>query len=374
MADVGREKWQEDGAVLASSSKVRAKMLAEVLGTDNIDCVSVPDSAEANQWQVIATNGTCLVNFSGNVAQIAETKLAWLLELDSTRTRLMVGMDTVPLLLDPGTWLPDFDREKVRYYPHRFRVFHKPRSQENASLQLQTIFRSLVCGYQLRKRLNQLRGLKQSVKEDMNLYLPLRHRGRPWYDGQSAADCLRCEFELHQCYLAATMRVATGIALYVPELQKVITNTPYFDVVFDKIADWVDEDLPQDEIERRIALLAEKVFQVQKDNGKNPEMIPGAIEYSQLARNQDLQDLLGWRLANDIFCSVENAHDIAMGAPRARFEEILSAADYAVQRQSFCPFPEADITGMLEPGADSVRLFQSDLTLAAVVGGLKKTF
>ncbi len=365
-----KEKWRNDGVVLASSSAVRARALGQALDTDNIKTISVPDITEQDQWRVIHETHGNQVNYTGNIVEVAATKAMWVYEQAGVRNRLIVAMDTVPLLLEPVSWQAGFTAAQVKYYPYTFKVFHKPRTNDNAKLQLREIFKSMLACYSLRKILQGMRSSQASVRYDL---YPTKGN-RPWFEGQSELDRLRCEFELRQNYLACAVRVATGLAIYVPELMSVVTTTASFDVNFNAIADLVDNNVSPEEAVVQIEKLVDTVLTIQRDYGGKPELIPGALDYSKLGANKDLEAALQWQLADSFRCSLDQAQAIAIGAPRHTLEECLSAVSYQIAQQSCAPFPEGFIAGRVFRGRESLVRFVGEVTFGAVAQSLKTLY
>ncbi len=349
-------KWLELPVYVASSSQVRRQAVASILEGGDIVPVSVPDNEEGEKWRTIGDGRLCRVDFCGSVHKVAETKLRWVLDHHNAKGNLAFAMDTVPFVLEVPhlSGVKDYDRSAD--YPYQFRVFHKPRSEEAALAQLEFIFGQLVEGYKQRKELLNLLGHKRSVIDPLILNL----KGKAWFDGQAESERLLADFKLRQNYLACSVRVVTGIALNVPELDRIITASPYFDVTFGTIAAWIDLGLSDSDIAKRISILAREVLHVQKASGGNPIMIPGTIDYSGLGDHKGLADLLDWQLINPQFGSVESAQGIARGAPVEALQELVQGAASQAKNAAYLPFPEGFLLGYSLDDDQKIQAFNSE--------------
>ncbi len=225
----------------------------------------------------------------------------------------------------------------------------------------------------LEKELLCLLGLSRPVIDP----LFINPKGQPWFVGQTESERLLADFKLRQNYLACSVRVITGIALNVPELDRIITASPYFDVTFGTIAAWIDQAFTDDEITKRISALARAVLNVQKAKGGNPLMIPGAIDYSGLGDHKELSDLLEWQLVDPMFGSMENAKGIACGAPIEALQELVAGAASKAKAATYLPFPEGPVFGGQIDDAQKIQAFhtaiQWDITKKGIENMLRES-
>lgn len=256
-------RWLQSPVYVASSSQVRRLAVGSILEGGDIISVSVPDDTEGEKWQTIGGDQLCRVDFCGSVHKVAEAKLRWLLDNHQAYRSLAFAMDTVPFVLEVPQLSGVKGCDRRADYPYQFRVFHKPRSEAVAVAQLEFIFGQLAAGYKQRKELLVLLGLERSVSDPLIINL----KGKPWFDGQTESERLLADFKLRQNYLACSVRIVTGIALNVPELDRILTASPYFDVTFGTIATWIDQGLGDEEIKRKISVLAQEVLSAQKATG-----------------------------------------------------------------------------------------------------------
>lgn len=348
--------WLDRGVVLASGSSVRRDTLARIFASDNIAHCPSPDDVEREKWGLVSAQGLCQVAFAGSVHSVAAEKLRWLLSQGVIRDKLAIAMDTVPCVLRMPPVKYVENAEWRRFYPYSFDVFHKPRSKEKAIAQLSDLFARIVVGYQQREHLHAVLGVSGSLAD------PLVLKKREWQGRLSPAD----EFLFHQNYIACIARVVTGVAVYIPELHRIITSSPYCDFTFDTLMKWVEErgDIsPRDE---NIQKLAVAVYEAQKSFGGNPDMIPGGLDYAACASNQEVCALLGLRGVSSDMVTPEEVREICLGAPSSAISRLMDRAAYMVLHSPCAPFPEGYHLGDCEDRLQVIRRARESLDVAIV--------
>ncbi len=280
-----QENWRRKGVVIASSSVTRRNALVEVFRTENVTALEVPDEVERNLWQRLEAADACRVGNLGRVHEIATAKARWAVATVGARQKLILAMDTVPLLV------PDCSGIEGEKSSNRYLVLHKPKAEHLALQQLETAFRSMIRGCRNKKGVERVSAVQKA---------------------------------------ASVVRVVTGLALYVPELHAIFQDSACCDVSFGIIEDWVKKTESDEAAETKfVEELAKEVFAIQCACQKVPERIPGALDYGLMGAGTALDQLLKWYVSDRSWGATE-AKDVFVGASKEMIEFMLNDGAHQV--------------------------------------------
>lgn len=297
-----QENWRRKGVVIASSSMTRRNALVEVFRTSNVESLEVPDEVERNLWQQLEEAKACRVGNLAYVHEIATAKARWAVARVGVRKKLILAMDTVPLLV-PNQDVSAGEKEIGQYL-----VLHKPKEEQLALQQLVIAFRSMIRGCRNKKGIESFSAVQRA---------------------------------------ASVVRVVTGMALYVPELHVIFQDSVCCDVSFGIIEDWIQDNEHDEAAEIKfVQALAKEVLAIQRASQKTPERIPGALDYGLMGTGTDLDQLLRWYVSDRSWGASE-PKGVFVGAPKEMLEFMLNhgahqIANLVIQHQMMHHFEEMD--------------------------------